>query len=47
MSAPDTSPPSKPRTLWLTLFYAAILVAVVVLHMRGGLATPAFIYQGF
>jgi len=35
------------RLLWQALYYAAILLAIIVLHMRGGLATPPFIYVGF
>jgi len=44
-NAPDSG--SRLRTLRLALYYAAILLAVLALHMRGGLATPPFIYQGF
>jgi hypothetical protein len=35
------------RVLGLALYYFAILVAVILLHARGGLETPPFIYQGF
>jgi hypothetical protein len=47
--APDSkrSAPSRLRVVWLTLYYLAILIAVIVLHGRGGLETPKFIYQGF
>lgn len=39
--------PAQPKTLWLTLYYLAILIAIIFLHGRGGLETPKFIYQGF
>ncbi len=42
-----TKPPSRLRVVWLTLYYLAILIALIVLHGRGGLETPKFIYQGF
>jgi len=35
------------RVYWLALYYLAILIAVILLHARGGLDTPSFIYQGF
>lgn len=35
------------RTFWLAFYYFAIFVAVILLHARGGLETPPFIYQGF
>lgn len=31
----------------LALYYLAILLLVIYLHARSGLATPKFIYQGF
>jgi len=50
MSTPPESTPPAPKrfqTLWLTLYYLAILIAIIFLHGRGGLETPKFIYQGF
>lgn len=35
------------RGVALALYYLAILIAVIVLHMRGGLDAPPFLYQGF
>jgi hypothetical protein len=35
------------RILGLALYYFAIIIAVILLHARGGLETPPFIYQGF
>jgi hypothetical protein len=46
---PDPVPPPTSwwRVLGLALYYLAILIAIIVLHGRGGLETPKFIYQGF
>jgi hypothetical protein len=38
---------SRWADFWLVLYYFFILMAVIVLHCRGGLDTPPFIYQGF
>jgi len=35
------------RVLVLTLYYAVILITVVLLQARGSLSTPSFVYQGF
>lgn len=45
-NTPET-PASWWRVLGLALYYLAILIAVIILHGRGGLETPKFIYQGF
>jgi hypothetical protein len=49
--APASAPEKPARSLWadfgLVLYYFFILMAVVILHCRGGLDTPPFIYQGF
>ena len=47
MPEPESKPPTPLRTLGRILFYTTILLAVVILHLRGGLAIPPFIYQGF
>ncbi len=48
MSDPGKSPRTISwRTFWLALYYFAIFIAVILLHARGGLETPPFIYQGF
>jgi hypothetical protein len=39
--------PGRGRVLWLTLYYLAILLAVIYLHGLSGLESPPFIYQGF
>ncbi|MDB6138046.1 MAG: hypothetical protein JWO94_1118 [Verrucomicrobiaceae bacterium] len=48
-SQPAPLPPSprRPKVLWLTLYYLAVLVAVIVLHARGNFTAPPFVYQGF
>ena len=35
------------RIALLALYYAAILITVIILQARGSFATPSFIYQGF
>lgn len=35
------------RAVALTIYYLAILVALLVLYGRGDFSTPSFIYQGF
>ena len=35
------------RTIALTLFYLAILLALIALYGRGNFSTPPFIYQGY
>lgn len=47
MNDASTPSPGKFRDICLALFYAAILIAVFLLHARGGLEAPTFIYQGF
>jgi hypothetical protein len=44
---PAPAPTSWWRVIGLALYYLAILIAIIVLHGRGGLETPKFIYQGF
>lgn len=33
--------------MWLTLYYLAIILAILALHGQTGFTTPKFIYQGF
>ena len=47
MSATNERSPSLWRVIGLAFYYFLILIAVILLHGRGGLATPPFIYQGF
>ena len=47
MSPADAQPQGRLRVVWLSLYYFAIIIAVIYLHGRGGLDTPSFIYQGF
>lgn len=35
------------RTVWLTLYYVAIIFGLIVLYGKGDFSTPKFIYQGF
>ncbi len=35
------------RLVGLTLYYLAIIVALILLHGRGELSTPPFVYQDF
>jgi hypothetical protein len=35
------------RVVGLTLYYLAVIAALVVLYGRGNFSTPRFIYQGF
>jgi hypothetical protein len=35
------------RVVGLTLYYLAVIAALVVLYGRGNFSTPTFIYQGF
>ncbi|MEO7933024.1 MAG: hypothetical protein ABIT76_07690 [Chthoniobacterales bacterium] len=42
-----TNPNQKPRALWLTLYYLAILLTLLWMEMSGSFETPKFIYQGF
>ena len=34
-------------TAVLTLYYLAVIAAVILLHGQGDFSTPPFIYQGF
>ncbi len=47
MNNTNEKPAGQKRVIWLALYYFAILVVVIYLHGRSGLATPSFIYQGF
>lgn len=47
MSTVDTPVRSRWADIRLVLYYFFILMAVIILHCRGGLDTPPFIYQGF
>ncbi len=47
MSIPIEKPAGRARVFWLAIYYSAVLIAVIYLHGRDGLATPSFIYQGF
>ena len=40
---------AHPRTylVGLTVYYIAIIVALILLYGRGDLATPPFVYQDF
>jgi cytochrome bd-type quinol oxidase subunit 2 len=40
---------THPRThaAALTLYYLAIIAALILLYGRGDFSTPAFVYQGF
>ena len=46
-ASPSPNAGGRLRVVWLALYYFAVLIAVIYLHGRGGLATPPFIYQGF
>ncbi len=35
------------RVIALTLYYLAIILALIVMYGRGNFSTPPFIYQGF
>jgi hypothetical protein len=35
------------RITLLTLYYLAIILALIVLYGRGDFSTPPFVYQGF
>lgn len=35
------------RILGLTLYYLAIIIALIIMYGRGDFSTPPFIYQGF
>jgi len=35
------------RTILLTLWYLAIIVALVIMYGKGNFSTPSFIYQAF
>jgi D-Ala-teichoic acid biosynthesis protein len=35
------------RVIGLTLYYLAIILALIVMYGRGDFSTPPFIYQGF
>ncbi len=47
MSNTVEKPAGRARIFCLALYYSAVLIAVIYLHGRDGLATPSFIYQGF
>lgn len=47
MSSEPAKPPGRARLFWLTLYYMAVLVTVIVLHSRGSFTAPPFVYQGF
>jgi hypothetical protein len=36
-----------PRLLLLALYYAFVIVAVIIMQSRGSFSTPSFVYQGF
>ncbi len=35
------------RVVVLTLYYLAIILALILMYGRGDFSTPSFIYQGF
>ncbi len=35
------------RTVLLTVYYLAIIAALIALYGRGNFSTPKFVYQGF
>jgi len=37
----------RARTVALTVYYLAIIIALILLYGRGDFSTPAFVYQGF
>ena len=41
--------PSQRRsaTIWLTLYYLAILLGVIALHADSSFKAPPFVYNGF
>lgn len=41
----DTHP--RARLVLLTLYYLAIIAALIALYGRGDFSTPAFVYQEF
>ena len=47
MSSQPASTKGRGKVLWLTLYYLAILVGVIVLHARGNFTAPPFVYAGF
>ena len=47
MSTQSSAAKSSPKVIWLTLYYLAILVAVVILHAQGNFTAPPFVYAGF
>ena len=38
---------SRIRVATLTLYYVAVLTALILIYGRGDFSTPSFIYQGF
>jgi hypothetical protein len=47
MSTPEAPAASRGKVIRLTLYYIAILLAVVYLHAQGNFTAPPFVYQGF
>ena len=47
MSTPQPLAPSRGKVIWLTLYYTAILAAVIFLHAQGNFTAPPFVYVGF
>ena len=47
MSTPEAPAPNRPKMVWLTLYYLAILVGVIILHAQGNFTAPPFVYAGF
>ena len=47
MSTPQQSKPTLGKVIWLTVYYTAILVAVIFLHAQGNFTAPPFVYAGF
>jgi len=35
------------RVLAVTIYYLAIIAALIVIYGRGDFSTPSFVYQGF
>ncbi len=47
MSSEPAPPPGWTKVFWLTLYYLAILVGVILLHAHNSFTAPPFVYQGF
>ena len=35
------------RTVWLVIYYLAIIAGLILLYGKGDFSTPSFVYQGF